>query len=94
MPAFVDLALEVKSASVRSVVFRSSDQFFPGDPDFAWMQSVVSKALSPVDRTPPADDGPPATPGPSEPVSPSGVPSTEPGDAVDAADACAYQAVS
>ena len=42
-----DLALEVKDASVRSVVFRSSDQFFPGDPDFAWMQSVVEKALSP-----------------------------------------------
>jgi LCP family protein required for cell wall assembly len=94
MPAFVDLALEVKDASVRSVVFRSSDQFFPGDPDFAWMQSVVHKALSPVDRTPPADGGPPTTPGPSESASPSGVPTPEPGDAVDAADACAYQPVS
>ncbi len=47
MPAFVDLALRVKDASVRSVVFRSSEQFSPGDPDFVWLHSVVAKALAP-----------------------------------------------
>ncbi len=47
MPAFVDLALRVKDAPVRSVVFRSSDEFSPADPDFGWMRSVVRKSLSP-----------------------------------------------
>ena len=50
MPAFVDLASRVQGASVRSVVFRSSDEFSPGDPDFPWMRSVVRKALSPPPR--------------------------------------------
>ena len=47
MPAFVDLALKVKEKKTRSMAFVSSDKFFSGDPDFAWMQSVVDKALSP-----------------------------------------------
>jgi LCP family protein required for cell wall assembly len=94
MPAFVDLALEVKDASVRSVVFRSSDRFWPADPDFAWMRSVVRKALAPRDRTLPEDRGATGTPGPSLSASPSVVPTPDPGDAVDAADACAYHPVS
>ena len=94
MPAFVDLAGKVKGASVRSVVFRSSEQFFPGDPDFAWMQSVVVKALSPAVRSRPETDGPTATPAPSDSASPDAVPTPDSGDAVEAADACAYQPVS
>jgi LCP family protein required for cell wall assembly len=47
MPAFVDLALRVKETKVKSMAFVSSDQFFSGDPDFTWMQSVVAKALEP-----------------------------------------------
>lgn len=47
MPAFVDLALKVKGTNVRSVPFVSSDRFYSGDPDYAWMQSVVAKALAP-----------------------------------------------
>src|SRR6478735_3898259 len=47
MPAFVDLALKVKEKKMRSVAFVSSDKFFSGDPDYAWMQSVVAKALGP-----------------------------------------------
>jgi LCP family protein required for cell wall assembly len=47
MPAFVDLALKVKEKKIRSMAFVSSDKFFSGDPDFAWMQSVVAKALAP-----------------------------------------------
>jgi polyisoprenyl-teichoic acid--peptidoglycan teichoic acid transferase len=45
MPAFVDLALKVKEKKMRSIAFISSDEFFSGDPDFEWMQSVVDKAL-------------------------------------------------
>ena len=37
-PAFVDLALKVKDAKVKSVVFQTSEQFNSGDPDFDWMQ--------------------------------------------------------
>jgi LCP family protein required for cell wall assembly len=61
MPAFVDLALKIKDARVRSVVFRSSDKFFSGDPDFEWMRSVVRRALTPHahsgHRKGPADPG-------------------------------------
>jgi LCP family protein required for cell wall assembly len=94
MPAFVDLALEVKGAPVRSVVFRSSARFWPADPDFDWMQAVVRKALAPRDRSLPEGGEPPATPAPSTSASASAVPTPDPGDAVDAADACAYHPVS
>jgi polyisoprenyl-teichoic acid--peptidoglycan teichoic acid transferase len=47
MPAFVDLALKVKERPMKSMAFVTSDKFFSGDPDYAWMQSVVDKALSP-----------------------------------------------
>lgn len=47
LPAFVDLTLKVKETKVRSVVFRSSDDFYPGDPDFEWMRSKVDNALAP-----------------------------------------------
>ena len=100
MPAFVELALRVKDAgSVRSVVFRVSDEFFPGNPDFDWMQERVRLALRPParERTP---DRPAATVAPSaEPTTgpttgATEVPTEEPtpaaGAAVDAADACAY----
>lgn len=94
MPAFVDLALKVKDASVRSVVFRSSERFWPADPDFAWMQSVVRKALAPRDRSLVEGRGPAGSPAPSASASPGVVPVPDPGDAVDAADACAYHPVS
>lgn len=56
MPAFVDLALKVKEKKVKSMAFVSSDKFFSGDPDFAWMQSVVDKALEPRAPSGPKDD--------------------------------------
>ncbi|UMG92848.1 LCP family protein [Nocardioides sp. TF02-7] len=49
-PAFVDLALKVKDAKVKSVVFRSSEEFSSADPDFAWMQETVQKAIDPPPR--------------------------------------------
>jgi polyisoprenyl-teichoic acid--peptidoglycan teichoic acid transferase len=70
MPAFVDLALEVKEKRMRSIAFVSSDRFFSGDPDFAWMQEVVAKALAPKQG--------------------SAGPKDDPGTAVRADDACAY----
>jgi LCP family protein required for cell wall assembly len=45
MPAFVELALKVKEYPVRSVVFRESDQFYPGDPDYSWLRARVHQAL-------------------------------------------------
>ncbi|MSZ77571.1 MAG: LytR family transcriptional regulator, partial [Actinobacteria bacterium] len=56
VPAFVDLALEVKDAKVRSVVFKTSERFFSGDPDYAWVQETVAKALTPRPRSGPKDD--------------------------------------
>ena len=59
--AFVDLALKVKGAKVKSVVFRSSEQFSSGDPDFEWMQDTVARAIDPPPKNgsgdrDPADD--------------------------------------
>jgi LCP family protein required for cell wall assembly len=50
-PAFVELGLKVKDAKVKSVVFRSSDRFYSGDPDFDYMREVVQKTLRPPVRT-------------------------------------------
>ena len=47
LPAFVDLALKMKDHRIKSVVFRSSDEFNPGDPDFHYIHSTVRKALKP-----------------------------------------------
>ena len=43
----VQLLLKVKGAKVRSVVFRASEKFFSGDPDYAYVQETVQKALYP-----------------------------------------------
>jgi LCP family protein required for cell wall assembly len=47
LPSLVDLALKVKDAKVRSVVFQPNDHFNPADPNFAYMRSIVQKALHP-----------------------------------------------
>ncbi|MBA2639072.1 MAG: LCP family protein [Nocardioidaceae bacterium] len=44
LPAFVDLAFQVKDARVRSVVFERSNRFAPESPDFAWVRQVVARA--------------------------------------------------
>jgi LCP family protein required for cell wall assembly len=51
-PAFVDLALEIKGAKVKSVVFRPSEEFFSGDPDYDYVRETVHKALHPARRKP------------------------------------------
>ncbi|HSE07718.1 MAG TPA: LCP family protein [Nocardioidaceae bacterium] len=96
MPAFVDLALRVKQASVRSVVFLPSERFSSADPDFEWMRSVVRQAISPPE---PADPSPPSSPSagvtPSAPSEPppvlGGQPSPEVGEAAEIDDACVYR---
>jgi LCP family protein required for cell wall assembly len=47
LPAFVDLGLKVKQHHLKSVVFRLSDSFNPGDPDFAYVHQTVAHALAP-----------------------------------------------
>jgi LCP family protein required for cell wall assembly len=50
LPAFVDLGLKVKEHRLKSVVFRRSDSFEPGDPDFTYVHDTVAKALAPHRR--------------------------------------------
>lgn len=47
LPAFVDLGLKVKEHRLKSVVFRLSDTFNPGDPDFDYVHQTVANALAP-----------------------------------------------
>jgi LCP family protein required for cell wall assembly len=50
-PSFVDLALKVKDAGkFKSVVFKRSDEFNSGDPDFDYVHDRVYKALHPKKR--------------------------------------------
>jgi LCP family protein required for cell wall assembly len=49
LPALVNLGLRVKEHRVRSVAFVSSDRFFSGDPDYAWMQDSASRAMATLD---------------------------------------------
>ena len=51
-PAFVELALKVKEAKTKSVVFKTSEHFNSSDPDFDWMQQTVEKAIHPPPRDP------------------------------------------
>lgn len=90
MPAFVDLALQVKDADVRSIAFVSSSEFFPGDPDFTWVQERVQRALHgprPSTPRPTPLEPEPGQPTPTETASPE----PEPGEAVEVADSCAYR---
>jgi LCP family protein required for cell wall assembly len=92
LSAFVDLVLRMKGADIESLPFVSSEEFFPGDPDFAWMQQVVQKALAPPDTAnKPGAGGPPASPGPGEPTETPG--SDDPGTAVSVEDSCGYNPV-
>ncbi len=89
LPAFVDLALKVKDAEVKSLVFKPSEKFNSADPDFDWMREVVRKAIDP----PPKPAGPrtpgnsPSSPDPSDGASPG---TEEPGAATSVEDSCAY----
>jgi polyisoprenyl-teichoic acid--peptidoglycan teichoic acid transferase len=49
---FVQLLLKVKDGKIRSVVFRSSDQFNSSDPDYDYVRETVQNALNPPPREP------------------------------------------
>ncbi|ANH40136.1 Biofilm regulatory protein A precursor [Nocardioides dokdonensis FR1436] len=51
LPAFVELGLEMKDAKVRSVVFKPSERFSSGDPDYDFVRATVAKALDPPERS-------------------------------------------
>jgi LCP family protein required for cell wall assembly len=100
LPAFVDLATQMKNSQVRSVVFRSSEEFAPSNPDYPWMRRKVRKALKPPKssssgevRGGPIDEAPEATT-PSAPDTPSESPSEAPAAAVDTGESCAYHPAS
>ena len=78
LPALVNLGLKVKEHRVRSIAFVSSDRFFSGDPDYAWMHESVQRALASLDgRRPPRPAG-----------------ASDPGEAVDVKNSCAYNPAS
>ena len=81
LPAFVDLALKMKQASVRSIAFVSSDRFNPADPDFTWLRSSVQRALEPPAVRHRGQAAQPTTPAPDP---------GDPGAAVNVSDSCAY----
>jgi LCP family protein required for cell wall assembly len=47
LPAFVELALKAKDHRPKSVLFRSSEDFDPNDPDFDYVHEKVAQALLP-----------------------------------------------
>ena len=50
LPALVNLGLRVKEHRLWSVAFVSSERFFSGDPDYAWMQEkLVARAMATLD---------------------------------------------
>jgi LCP family protein required for cell wall assembly len=90
LPALVNLGLRVKEHRVRSVAFVSSDRFFSGDPDYAWMQESVRRALAPDGSGRAGGATPSATPTSSLTVGAE----PDPGDSVDVWDSCEYRPVS
>jgi LCP family protein required for cell wall assembly len=88
LPALIDLGLKVKEQRVRAIAFVSSDRFFSGDPDYAWVQESVRRALETLDgpRKPGADD----RPEPEATATPEAEAEADPGQSVDVGDSCAY----
>jgi LCP family protein required for cell wall assembly len=88
----VDLALRVKDAEIRSVVFDDT-VITPAYPDYPLMRSLVRQALA-DGRTPPPDDASEAPSSATSTPPPTGTPPTA-GDAPvdEVTDACAYDPV-
>lgn len=53
--AFVNLGLKVKDAKVKSVVFRSSEEFNSAEPDFDYIHDLVQRAIYPAPKEPGAE---------------------------------------
>ena len=102
LPALVNLGLKVKEHRVRSVAFVSSERFFSGDPDYAWMQESVRRALAAPGNSRPSGGATPSTTPVTAPSSTPASPATssptvaaepDPGESVDVRDSCEYQPV-
>ncbi|GAB3868311.1 hypothetical protein GCM10028801_44050 [Nocardioides maradonensis] len=61
-PAFVELALKMKDAKVRSVVFKTSAQFSSAAPDFDYIHQTVQAALDPAKHPHHTSSNPPENP--------------------------------
>ena len=85
LPAFVDLMVKVKDQELKSVVFRSSKRFDPGDPDYGWVRATVQRAIDPPEPTK-ARQAKPAKPK----QDPDGPQPSDADKAVEAADTCGY----
>ncbi|MFB9314996.1 LCP family protein [Nocardioides plantarum] len=57
-PDFVSLLLRVKKGKLRSVVFKSSDKFDSGNPDYDYVRKTVDRALNPPPRKPGSNGAP------------------------------------
>jgi LCP family protein required for cell wall assembly len=96
LPAFIQLGLKVKNASVTNVDLDKSKNFPTGkNPDYEAMQTLVQKAISPKPKPKPVGSTPSstATKKPSSGTTtkkPSTKPSTTPGATENLNDACAY----
>ena len=87
LPDFVELALQVKDASVRTLPF-TNDVINPQDPDFDLMHALAAEALLPP-ATPAATPSVTASASPSvESPAPSPSPSTDPAAATEVTQVC------
>ncbi|HET7328852.1 MAG TPA: LCP family protein [Nocardioidaceae bacterium] len=93
LPAFVDLLLKVKDQELESVVFRSSEQFTPGDPDYDWVHATVQEAIDPPEPTHAQPASHDSTTPEQATLQPAAGAGTSPDQAVEAADSCAYDPV-
>ena len=87
LPDFVELALQVKDASLRTLPF-TNDVINPQDPDFDLMHALAAEALLPP-ATPAATPSVTASASPSvESPAPSPSPSTDPAEATEVTQVC------
>jgi polyisoprenyl-teichoic acid--peptidoglycan teichoic acid transferase len=86
----VDLAFDVKSAGIRSVVFDDT-VINPAYPDYPKIRALVQQALAPAPAGTPSSSAPaPAPATPSAPLSAAPSPGGNGGSVTEVADACAY----
>ncbi len=92
LPAFVDLASQVKERQVKSIAFVSSSKFSSSDPDFEWLQESVKNALAGKGKNKSGGGTVNAEtdPGAESDAGTSTDAAADPGDAVKVADTCGY----
>jgi LCP family protein required for cell wall assembly len=90
LPAFIQLALKVKSAKVTNIDLDKNKNFPSGkNPDYAAMQQIIQKSLNPATATPTVKPTKKPTTGTTKKPTPAKTTPT-PGTAQNLNDACAY----